>query len=77
MELRHHLPIMHDRAGDELGEEQDEQTVVLQRERIDTPRVDVDQECDLLEGDERDPQRQDDLGEKEVGSRMHRSPPSR
>ena len=59
LELRHHLAEVHDRAGDELRKEQHEQRELAQRERLDPAGVDVDQERDLLERDERDAERQD------------------
>ena len=66
VELRHHLAVMHDRAGDELRKEQDEQTVVLERERLDAPGLYVDQEGDLLKGDEGHAERQDDVRQHEI-----------
>src|SRR6267142_3595092 len=66
MELRHHLPVMHDRTGDELREKQHEQPVVAQRERGDAPGVNVDQKRDLLKRDERDSQRKNYLSQGQI-----------
>src|SRR6266849_7505070 len=66
VELRHHLAIVNDRTGNELRKEQHEQAIVLERERLDAPRMNVDQKRDFLERDERDTQRQNNVGQDQV-----------
>src|SRR5882762_11484808 len=68
VELRHHLAIVNDRTGNELRKEQHEQAIVLQRERLDAPRMNVDQKRDFLECDERYAQRQNDMSQDQVGA---------
>jgi len=75
-ELRHHLAVVHDGSGDELRKEQHEQAVIAQAELGDAPGLDIDQEGDLLEGDERDAQRQDQPCEDEAGANTSFSEPS-
>ena len=58
--------MVHDRAGDELGEEGHEQRVVDEVQPIDLAPVRVHEEGDLLEREERDANRQHDLAEEEV-----------
>ena len=57
---------MDDRAGDELREEKDEGAIFAKRERLHPPGLHVDQERDLLESDERDAERQDDIQQDKV-----------
>ena len=59
---------MDDRTGDELGKEKNERAVFAKRERFHPPGLDVDQERDLLEGDERDAERQNDVQQNEIGA---------
>lgn len=66
MELWHHLAIMDDWTSDELGKEQHEKRIVLQRERCHSARVHIDQEGNFLKGDERYTQRQYDIGKDHV-----------
>ena len=66
LELRDGLAVVDDRPGDQLREEHHEEEIVAQGERLDAAAGDVDQEGDLLEGDERDAERQDHLVEDEV-----------
>ena len=67
-ELRQHVAVMDDGAGDELREEGDEERVVGEAVFARLALVRVDQIGDLLEGEEGDGQRQDDGVEVEVGS---------
>ena len=67
-ELRHHLAIVDDRPGDELREEENEGAIFAKREGLHPPGLDVDQEGDLLEGDERDAERQNDVQQNEIGA---------
>ena len=64
--LSNHFAVVHDRAGDELGEEGHEQRVVDEVQPIDRAPVRVHEEGDLLEREERDANRQHDLAEEEV-----------
>ena len=59
-ELGHHLLVVDDRSGDELGEEGDEQQVVGEVVFAGLAAVGIDEVGDLLEGEERDAERQDD-----------------
>src|ERR1700761_8269920 len=59
---------MHDRPGDELRKEENEGAIFTKREGLHAPGLDVDQEGDLLEGDERDAERQNDVKQNEVGA---------
>ena len=60
---------MYDRTGDKLGKEQHERAVVLEGEGLDTPRLHVDQKCDLLESNERYAQRQDNVPKYKIGTK--------
>ena len=60
---------MHDRPGDQLGEEKNEGAIFAKREGFDPPGLNVDQEGDLLEGDERDAERQNDIQQDEIGAK--------
>src|SRR5450631_387458 len=66
LELRHHFTIVNDWPGNELRKEQYEQTEVAECERLDASSVNVNQKRDLLEGDERNAKRKDDLSKNEV-----------
>jgi hypothetical protein len=55
-ELRHHLPVMHDRPGDQLREKQHEQAVVEQILVLDAACVAIDEIGDFLEGEKTDRQ---------------------
>ena len=59
---------MNDRASNELREKQDEQTVVGQGKPADPSAMDIDQERNLLKGNERDTQRQDELLQDKTGA---------
>jgi hypothetical protein len=64
-DLRNNLPVPDNRTGDEMGKEDDEKRVV--EETVMELRVtpDVHDVADLGEGEERDGQRQDDVGLRE------------
>ncbi len=64
MELRHELAVMDNGASDELGKEGDEEHVI---EKVEPPHlalIGIDQQRDLLEGEEGDAERQDNLRER-------------
>ncbi len=65
-ELRHHLPVVDDRPGDQLREEGHEQAVVQEPVFRRFALGGIDQIGDLLEGEERDAERQDDGADAEV-----------
>ena len=66
--LRHHFAVMDDRPGDELRKEENEGAIFAKRESLHPPGLDVDQEGDLLEGDERNAQRQNDVQQNQIGA---------
>src|SRR3981081_457758 len=59
---------MDDRRGGEVREEKNESAIFAKRESLHPPGLDVDQERDLLEGDERDAERQNDVQQNEIGA---------
>ena len=65
-ELRDHLAVVNDRPGDQLRKEGHEQGVVDEALVTDLAAIGVDQIGDLLEGEERDRQRQHDVVDAEV-----------
>ena len=65
-ELRHHLLVVDDRPGDELREEGHEQAVVQEPVFRRLALGGIDQIRHLLEGEERDAERQDDGADAEV-----------
>jgi hypothetical protein len=66
--LGHHFAIVDDRTGDELGKEQHERAIFPKRERLYPSGLHVDKEGDLLESDERDAERQNDVQQNEIGA---------
>jgi hypothetical protein len=58
--------VVHDRTGDELGEEGHKQRVVDEVEPVDPAPIRVNEEGNLLEREERDADRQHDLAQGEV-----------
>ena len=76
-ELRHHLAVVQDRSGQQMREKAHEQRVVEQARLFRLAATDVDEVCDLGEGEEADAQRQDDMRESErqageIGGVAHR-----
>ena len=68
VKLTHHLIRQHDRTGDQLGEEADEQGITAERIAFcQRPGINQLQERDLLEGEEADPQRQQNVLEQKRG----------
>jgi hypothetical protein len=65
-ELRHHLLVVDDRPGDELGEEGDEEQVVGEVVFAGLAAVGIDEVGDLLEGEEGNAERQHDVRQVEV-----------
>ena len=61
LELGHHLPVVDDGSGNELGEEGDEEQVVREVVFHFPVAVGVHQEGNLLEGEETDADGQDDV----------------
>ena len=61
VELREHFPVVGDRPGDQLRKEADEQAVVGEVVFFHHAVMGIDQVGDLLEGEEGDRQRQDDV----------------
>src|SRR5690606_37883264 len=70
-ELRHHLAMMHDGAGDQLGEKCNEEHVAQQVVFERPLPMTVHQVRDLLESEETDGERQHDLGQDERRSCCH------
>ena len=70
LELRHHLLVVEDRPGDQVGEVGDEQAVIDRIVLLGLAAVSVDQEGDLGEGVERDPDRQEDAQRLEIDARQ-------
>jgi hypothetical protein len=60
---------MDDRSGDELRKEGDEEAVGKEFGLVRFPLVGIDDEGDLLESEERDGQRQNDLFQMEIRAR--------
>lgn len=67
LKLGHHFLVVDDRPGDELGEEGREQREVQELHLLGFAAGAVDQIGDLLEGEERDRQRQHDPRQRTVG----------
>ena len=65
-ELRHDLAVQHDRAGDQLREEGDEQRVVENMIARHRAAVAVDHIGELLEGEERNAQRQREVIQRKM-----------
>ena len=63
VELRHHLRVMNDGAGDEMGEEADEEEVGERALRLGFALAEIDEVGDLREGEEGDAERKDDTAE--------------
>ena len=61
-ELRHHLAVMDQRPGDQVGEEGDEEQVVGEVILLGLAAVGIDEVGDLEEGEEGDREGEDDLG---------------
>ena len=71
LELRDHVPVMQDRAGDQMREISDEQRVMRQRVARDIAPVGIDQERDLGEGVEGDADRQQDVDDEVRSQTAH------
>ena len=67
-ELRQHLAMMDDRAGDELREEGHEQRIAQQRALPDAASMDIGEIGDLLEREERDADGKGDAGKFQPGA---------
>lgn len=65
-ELRHEFRMVHDRPGNQMGKEPDEQDVAKKSQLRRLALIGVDQECDLGECEKRDAQRQGDLQRLEM-----------
>ena len=63
-ELRHHLAVMQDRAGEQVREERDEKRVVGKERFLRFAPIDVDQISDLSEREKADAQRQREMKER-------------
>lgn len=74
IELRHHLLVMEDRTGEQMGEEGDEERVVEQVALLNQTFIGIDQERNLGDGKETDPERQDDPQQRQLatGDKIHR-----
>ena len=66
LELRDHLVVQHDGAGDELGKERDKGQVLQQRIMRRVSQRPIGDEGNLLEGEEADSERQHDVAERPV-----------
>ena len=76
-ELRHHLAVMQDRPGKQMRKEAHEQRVVEKTGLFRPAAMDVDEICNLREGEEADAERQHDVRQRqrqagEVGGVAHR-----
>ena len=70
-ELRHHFAVMHDGAGDQMGEENHEQPEIPQPEFRHVAAADIHQQGDLLEGVEADAEGEQDCGDEKMRAREH------
>ena len=70
--LRHDLVVPHDRPGDQLREERHEREELQQPIDVPVAPAQVDQVGDLLEREEADAERQDDVERREPASRAAR-----
>src|SRR5713101_7728020 len=70
LELRHHFAIMNDRTSDELGKEQHEQAIFLERKGLDAPRMDVDQERNFLKRNKGYAQGQNYFCQDQIGAKQ-------
>ena len=68
-DLRHDLGVMGDRPRDQLRKKCDEEGVIERRKVTHQTAIGIDQKRDLLEGDERNTDRQDDVRHHPLGTK--------